>query len=198
METSHITDNCYNLPMNTLYYGDNLDILQRYIKDESVDLVYLDPPFNSNANYNVLFAQKDGSQSSAQIQAFEDTWQWDQNAIHTYTHEVEKGGPVADALRAFNLILGDSNMMAYLTMMAPRLQELRRVLKPTGSLYLHCDPTASHYLKVLLDMVFGAENYRNNISWKRSDTHMMLRRDFQRFLTKFFFTVNPKIAFLTL
>jgi len=157
--------------MNTLYYGDNLDILQRYIKDESVDLVYLDPPFNSNANYNVLFAQKDGAQSSAQIQAFEDTWQWDQNAIQTYTREVEKGGPVADALRAFNLILGDSNMMAYLTMMAPRLQELRRVLKPTGSLYLHCDPTASHYLKVLLDMVFGAENFRNEISWKRQGAH---------------------------
>jgi DNA modification methylase len=157
--------------MNTLYYGDNLDILQRYIKDESVDLVYLDPPFNSNANYNVLFAQKDGSQSSAQIQAFEDTWQWDQNAIQTYTREVEKGGPVADALRAFNLILGDSNMMAYLTMMAPRLQELRRVLKPTGSLYLHCDPTASHYLKVLLDMVFGAENFRNEITWKRTSAH---------------------------
>lgn len=157
--------------MNTLYYGDNLDILQRYIKDESVDLVYLDPPFNSNANYNVLFAQKDGSQSSAQIQAFEDTWQWDQNAIQTYTREVEKGGPVADALRAFELILGGSNMMAYLTMMAPRLQELRRVLKPTGSLYLHCDPTASHYLKVLLDMVFGAENYRNEIIWKRTSSH---------------------------
>ena len=157
--------------MNTLYYGDNLDILQRYIKDESVDLVYLDPPFNSNANYNVLFAQKDGSQSSAQIQAFEDTWQWDQNAIQTYTREVEKGGPVADALRAFNLILGDSNMMAYLTMMAPRLQELRRVLKPNGSLYLHCDPTASHYLKVMLDMVFGAENFRNEVVWKRTGSH---------------------------
>ncbi len=164
--------------MNTLYYGDNLDILQRYIKDESVDLVYLDPPFNSNANYNVLFAQKDGSQSSAQIQAFEDTWQWDQNAIQTYTREVEKGGPVADALRAFNLILGPSNMMAYLTMMAPRLQELRRVLKPTGSLYLHCDPTASHYLKVLLDMVFGAENFSNAITWKRSDTHNDAKKQF--------------------
>ena len=164
--------------MNTLYYGDNLDILQRYIKDESVDLVYLDPPFNSNANYNVLFAQKDGAQSSAQIQAFEDTWQWDQNAIQTYTREVEKGGPVADALRAFNLILGSSNMMAYLTMMAPRLQELRRVLKPTGSLYLHCDPTASHYLKVLLDMVFGVENYRNEITWKRTSSHNTTTRKF--------------------
>jgi len=157
--------------MNTLYYGDNLDILQRYIKDESVDLVYLDPPFNSNATYNVLFAQKDGKQSSAQIQAFEDTWQWDEIAIHTYTSEVEKGGAIADALRAFYLILGDSNMMAYLTMMAPRLKELRRVLKPTGSLYLHCDPTASHYLKVLLDMVFGVENFRNEIVWKRQSAH---------------------------
>ncbi|MEL7645778.1 MAG: DNA methyltransferase [Anaerolineaceae bacterium] len=164
--------------MNTLYYGDNLEILQRHIKDESVDLIYLDPPFNSNANYNVLFAQKDGKQSSAQIQAFEDTWQWDQNAINTYTREVEKGGPIADALRAFNLILGDSNMMAYLTMMAPRLKELHRVLKPTGSLYLHCDPTASHYLKVLLDMVFGAENFCNAITWKRSDTHNDAKKQF--------------------
>lgn len=156
--------------MNTLYYGDNLDILQRYIKDESIDLIYLDPPFNSNANYNVLFSQKDGNQSSAQIQAFEDTWQWDETAASTYEAEVEKGGKVADALRAFRLVLGNSNMMAYLVMMAPRLQELHRVLKPTGSLYLHCDPTASHYLKILLDMVFGPENYRNEIVWKRNFT----------------------------
>jgi DNA modification methylase len=153
---------------NTLYYGDNLDILKNYIPSASVDLVYLDPPFNSNANYNVLFSQKDGHQSSAQIQAFEDTWQWDENAVHTFEVEVEKGGPVADALRAFHLILGDSNMMAYLTMMAPRLEELHRVLKPTGSLYLHCDPTASHYLKMLLDMVFGAENFLNEIVWQRT------------------------------
>ena len=180
--------------MNTLYYGDNLDILQRYIKDESVDLVYLDPPFNSNANYNVLFAQKDGAQSSAQIQAFEDTWQWDQNAIQTYTHEVEKGGPVADALRAFNLILGDSNMMAYLTMMAPRLQELRRVLKPTGSLYLHCDPTASHYLKVLLDMVFGAENYRNEITWKRQTAHSDAKHQFSNVSDSILFYAKSKLT----
>lgn len=166
--------------MNTLYYGDNLDILRRYIKDESVDLIYLDPPFNSNATYNVLFAQKDGSQSSAQIRAFEDTWQWDENAVRTYEEEVEKGGPVADALRAFYLILGGSNMMAYLTMMAPRLRELRRVLKPTGSLYLHCDPTASHYLKVLLDMVFGAENFRNEIIWQRTNAHNMHTKGFVR------------------
>src|SRR5450830_1572592 len=164
--------------MNTLYYGDNLEILQRYIRDESIDLVYLDPPFNSNANYNVLFAQKDGVQSSAQIQAFEDTWQWDQNAIQTFTREVEKGGAVADALRAFYLILGDSNMMAYLTMMAPRLQELHRVLKPTGSLYLHCDPTASHYLKVLLDLVLGFQHFKNDIVWKRTTAHANVGKKF--------------------
>jgi len=178
--------------MNTLYYGDNLDILQRYIKDESVDLVYLDPPFNSNANYNVLFAQKDGKQSSAQIQAFEDTWQWDEIAIHTYTNEVEKGGAIADALRAFYLILGDSNMMAYLTMMAPRLKELHRVLKSTGSLYLHCDPTASHYLKVLLDMVFGAENYINEIIWERSQTRSSISKALTRAHDTIYFYAKSK------
>ena len=141
--------------MNKLYYGDNLDILQNYIRDESVDLIYLDPPFNSNATYNVLFSQQNGNQSSAQIQAFEDTWHWDEEAARTYEITVEQGGAVADALQAFRQLLGDSNMLAYLVMMAPRLVELHRVLKDTGSIYLHCDPTASHYLKVLLDMVFG-------------------------------------------
>lgn len=157
--------------MNKLFYGDNLDILRRYIKDESVDLIYLDPPFNSNATYNVLFSQQNGTQSSAQIQAFEDTWRWDENAVRAYELTVEQGGKVADALRAFRLLLGDSNMMAYLAMMAPRLVELHRVLKKTGSLYLHCDPTASHYLKVLLDMVFGVENLRNEIVWQRTSSH---------------------------
>ena len=185
--------------MNTLYYGDNLDVLQRYIRDESVDLIYLDPPFNSNANYNVLFTQKDGKQSSAQIQAFEDTWQWDQNAIQTYTREVEKGGPIADALRAFNLILGDSNMMADLTMMAPRLKELHRVLKPTGSLYLHCDPTGSHYLKVVMDTIFRPVNFRNEIIWKRTTAHSSAKRYGPIHDTIFFYTndiesltFNPK------
>lgn len=157
--------------MNKLFYGDNLDILRRYIKDETVDLIYLDPPFNSNATYNVLFSQQNGTQSSAQIQAFEDTWRWDENAVRAYELTVEQGGKVADALRAFRLLLGDSNMMAYLAMMAPRLVELHRALKKTGSLYLHCDPTASHYLKVLLDMVFGVENYQNEIVWKRTSAH---------------------------
>jgi adenine specific DNA methylase Mod len=162
--------------MNKLFYGDNLDILQNYIQDETIDLVYLDPPFNSNANYNVLFSQQNGSQSSAQIQAFEDTWQWDEEAAWTYEMTVERGGQVAEALRSFRGLLGDSNMLAYLVMMAPRLVELHRVLKQTGSLYLHCDPTASHYLKILLDMVFNAEHFKNEIVWKRSHAHNSANR----------------------
>ena len=157
--------------MNKLYYGDNLDILRNYIRDESIDLVYLDPPFNSNATYNVLFSQQNGTQSSAQIQAFEDTWHWDEEAARTYELTVEQGGSVADALRAFRLLLGDSNMMAYLSMMAPRLVELHRVLKSSGSLYLHCDPTASHYLKILLDSIFNPELFKNEIIWKRQSAH---------------------------
>ena len=152
---------------NTLYYGDNLDVLRQHIADESVDLVYLDPPFNSNATYNVLFAEQDGSRAAAQIEAFTDTWRWDQAAVADYERTVEQGGSVADALIAMRTLLGPSNMLAYLSMMAPRLVELRRTLKPTGSLYLHADPTASHYLKLLLDAVFGPENFRNDIVWKR-------------------------------
>lgn len=150
---------------NTLYYGDNLEVLRQYIRDDSVDLIYLDPPFNSNANYNILFAEQDGSRAAAQIQAFQDTWQWDQTAAKTFEETLLRGGKVADALRAFQILLGNSNMLAYLAMMAPRLVELHRVLKPTGSLYLHCDPTASHYLKVLLDAIFGNSNFNNEIIW---------------------------------
>jgi len=150
---------------NQLYYGDNLDILRRYIADESVDLIYLDPPFNSNATYNVLFAERNGSQAAAQIKAFGDTWRWDETAARAYQETVEQGGDVARALLAFRAFLGDSNMLAYLAMMAPRLVELRRVLKPTGSIYLHCDPTASHYLKMLMDAVFGVRNFLNEVVW---------------------------------
>src|ERR1039458_2377353 len=107
--------------MNTLYYGDNLDILPRYIKDESIDLIYLDPPFKSNQGYNVLFAEQDGSRSAAQIKAFGDTWSWDQAAAQSYQETVERGGKVATALRAFRELLGDTDMLAYLAMMAPRL-----------------------------------------------------------------------------
>lgn len=148
-----------------LFYGDNLDVLRRHIDGESVDLVYLDPPFNSNATYNVLFAEQDGSRSAGQIKAFGDTWQWDQEAAAAFEEVVEGGGDVSRAMQAFRVILSESNMLAYLAMMAPRLVELHRVLKSTGSLYLHCDPTASHYLKLLLDAVFGAAHFQNEIIW---------------------------------
>lgn len=150
---------------NWLYYGDNLDVLRQHVKDESIDLIYLDPPFNSNATYNVLFAEQDGSRAAAQIKAFQDTWRWDQAAVKAYEETVELGGDVAAAMRAFRTFLPDSDMLAYLSMMAPRLLELRRVLKSSGSIYLHCDPTASHYLKMLMDAVFGAKNFLNELVW---------------------------------
>lgn len=156
---------------NRLYYGDNLTVLREHIADESVDLIYLDPPFNSRQDYNVLFAEKDGSRSSSQIMAFEDTWEWNQESMRAYEEVVERGGRVADAMRAFRTFLGNSDMMAYLAMMASRLIELRRVLKGSGSIYLHCDPTASHYLKVLMDGVFGPQNFRSEIIWKRTSSH---------------------------
>jgi len=154
---------------NKLYYGDNLEILRRYIKDESIDLVYLDPPFKSNQDYNVLFQEQNGSRSKAQIKAFEDTWRWDREAAEAYEEAVEKGPErVSRAMQAFRMLFGENDMLAYLSMMAPRLVELRRVLKLTGSIYLHCDPAASHYLKILMDAVFKPENFRNEIVWKRS------------------------------
>jgi site-specific DNA-methyltransferase (adenine-specific) len=163
---------------NLLYYGDNLDVLRRHVKGESVDLVYLDPPFNSNATYNVLFAEHSGERAAAQIKAFGDTWRWDQAAASAYAQIVEGGGRVADALRAFRTFLADSDMLAYLAMMAPRLVELRRVLKATGSIFLHCDPTAGHYLKLLMDSIFGPVNFRNEITWKRTFAHGNVGRNF--------------------
>jgi len=161
---------------NLLYYGDNLDVLRRHVGDASVDLVYLDPPFNSNASYNVLFAEKDGHDSAGQMQAFEDTWRWDEAAARVFAETVEQGGRVADVLLAFERFLGTNDMLAYLAMMAPRLVDLRRVLKPTGSLYLHCDPTASHYLKLLLDAVFEPNQFLSEIAWKRTGSHSSARR----------------------
>ena len=153
--------------MNTLYYGDNLKILRDYIKDESVDLVYLDPPFNSNRNYNVLFRNESGTDSESQITAFEDTWHWNLAAEQTYSELINEPDQVGRMIESFRQFIGNNQMMAYLVMMAVRLKELHRVLKPTGSLYLHCDPTASHYLKIVLDSIFGVQNYRNEITWKR-------------------------------
>ena len=161
---------------NTLYFGNNLEVLRRYIADDCVDLVYLDPPFKSNQDYNVLFAEQDGSRSAAQIQAFDDTWRWDIEAEAAYQEVVEGGGQVSLAMQAFRTVLGESDMLAYLSMMAPRLKELHRVLKPTGSIYLHCDPTASHYLKVLMDSVFKPQNFRNEITWLRTLSKGLMTR----------------------
>ncbi len=157
---------------NALYYGDNLDVLRESIASESVDLVYLDPPFNSNANYNVLFRSLAGDKSQSQIEAFEDAWHWGQEAESAFEQVIRSGNTdAADLLRAMRSFLGENDMMAYLAMMAVRLIELHRVLKPTGSLYLHCDPTASHYLKIVLDGIFGPTNFVNEISWKRYGAH---------------------------
>ena len=157
---------------NTLFYGDNLPILREHIASASIDLVYLDPPFNSNRSYNVLFADESGKESEAQITAFEDTWHWDQSAARTY-HEMIQNGPldVVKVIGSLHDFIGENQMMAYLVMMAARLVELHRVLKPTGSLYLHCDPTASHYLRVILDTIFGPQNFINEIVWKRTSAH---------------------------
>lgn len=162
---------------NKLYYGDNLQVLRESIPDASVDLVYLDPPFNSAANYNVLFKAPTGEQSQAQIEAFEDTWHWNDTAALAF-EEVITGHntDTAHMLRAMRSFLGENDMMAYLAMMAARLLQLHRVLKPTGSLYLHCDPTASHYLKIMLDAVFGPENFLNEVIWKRTSAHSSAKR----------------------
>ena len=163
---------------NALYYGDNLDILRRYIPDESVDLVYLDPPFNSNRTYSAIFADESGRKSDAQIHAFEDSWHWGPTPEahlaylkNSTLHEGKVPVGVSQLLAALEFGIGKSPMLAYLVEMAVRLIELHRVLKSTGSLYLHCDPTASHYLKIVLDSIFGADNFRNELIWKRTSGH---------------------------
>jgi adenine specific DNA methylase Mod len=156
---------------NQLFYGDNLAVLRDEIASESVDLIYLDPPFNSNANYNILFKSKTGEGSDSQIEAFEDTWHWNDTAEDAFDQVIRSGNTnAAELLRAFRSFLGENDMMAYLAMMSIRLIELHRVLKPTGSLYLHCDPTASHYLKLSLDSIFGEPCFKNEITWKRTTT----------------------------
>lgn len=157
--------------MNRLFYGDNLDVLREHITDESIDLIYLDPPFNSNASYNILFKSPSGAGADASIEAFDDTWSWGPSASEALMDITQSGNHKLHVLmQAMRTAIGENAMMAYLAMMAVRLVELHRALKPTGSLYLHCDPTASHYLKLVLDAVFGGENFRNEITWKRAHT----------------------------
>jgi DNA modification methylase len=173
---------------NVLYYGDNLDILRRYVPDGSVDLVYLDPPFNSNRDYNVIFRDESGRKSDAQIVAFDDTWHWGPGPEAHYAYltntALNQGrvpSPVSTIVAALRAGIGENQMMAYLVEMAVRLVELHRVLKPTGSLYLHCDPTASHYLKVVLDAIFDARNFRNETVWRRFTSHNDARQGLARY-----------------
>ena len=182
---------------NRLHYGDNLPVLRDHVATESVDLIYLDPPFNSNVNYNILFKSPAGSGSDAQIEAFEDTWAWNDRAEDAFDQVARSGNTDAfDLLNAMRGFLGENDMMAYLSMMAVRLIELHRVLKPTGSLYLHCDPTASHYLKLLLDGVFGADKYRAEIIWHRTNAHNMLSRGWPRSNdTIFHYTKSDRFTF---
>ena len=160
---------------NVLYYGDNLEILRKYIPDESIDLIYLDPPFNSKATYNVLYKEQTGEPSQAQITAFEDTWHWgleSEKALQEIFASPIAPSAVKDFMSVMPKFLGKkTDMLAYLTMMCVRLLELKRVLKNTGSIYLHCDPTASHYLKIVMDAIFGTASFRNELVWKRQSAH---------------------------
>ncbi len=170
---------------NVLYYGDNLEILRKYIPDSSVDLIYLDPPFNSKATYNVLFKEPTGKPSQAQISAFEDTWHWgleSERALQEIAASPIASAEVKEFMSVLPKLVGKrTDMAAYLTMMCIRLLELKRVLEDTGSLYLHCDPTASHYLKLLMDTIFGAKNFRNEIVWQRTFAHADARQGSRHF-----------------
>jgi len=164
---------------NTLYYGDNLEVLRDF-PSECVDLVYLDPPFNSSRSYNVLFKESKGTDSEAQIEAFGDTWSWGQHTSEVYEEVVSRGDDVGRLLQAFVQALGHNDLTAYLTMMAPRLVLLRSVMKPTASIYLHCDPTASAYLRVLMDAIFGAKNFRCEIVWRRTNAKGLAFKGYPR------------------
>ncbi|WBO21608.1 DNA methyltransferase [Sphingomonas abietis] len=183
--------------MNRLHYGDNLDVLRAHVADASVDLVYLDPPFNSNASYNILFKSQSGAGTDASIEAFDDSWQWGPAAANALIEITQSGHHKLHMLmQAMRSAIGENALMAYLAMMAVRLVELHRVLKPTGSLYLHCDPTASHYLKLVLDAVFGAENFRNEIVWRRTNAHNKLSRQFGPIHDIiFFYSVSDRMIF---
>jgi DNA modification methylase len=182
-------------PGSVLYCAENLEVLRRHIPDAFADLVYLDPPFNSNATYSVLFGPAGGVKRETRVKAFDDIWRWDQTAAASFHEVAAAGGPVAATLAGLRTMLGPSTMLAYLAMMAPRLLELRRVLKPTGSIYLHCDPTSSHYLKVLMDAVFGAEHFQNEIIWHYQTGGASKVRFSRKHDTIFFYTRSPDWRF---
>ncbi|MGW3442995.1 DNA methyltransferase [Streptomyces sp. NPDC001076] len=183
---------------NKLYYGDNLDLLRSNIETGSVDLVYLDPPFNPNRSYNVLFKEKSGDDSPAQLEAFDDTWVWSHETEVLFAELMNGNASLAakDTLEAMRKLLGDNDILAYLVMMSARLIELHRALKQTGSIFLHCDPTASHYLKIILDAIFGPKNFRNEIVWRRTaakgDAKTRYGRNHDVIL---FYSKSPQLAF---
>ena len=190
-----------NSSKNKLFFGDNLEILEDRTRfpDASVDLIYLDPPFNSNADYNTLFRHADGTPAAAQTLAFTDTWKWDEKAAHVLW-DFQSGGidapeAVVNAVVSLHKLLGNSSMSAYVLMMTPRLLQLRRVLKSTGSIYLHCDATASHYLKILMDSVFGARNFRNEIVWCYTGPGRTLRHFPRKHDTILFYAKGPNNFF---
>lgn len=157
--------------MRNLYYGDNLEVLRRYIKDDSIDLCYIDPPFNSKRNYNQIYLNQ-GEEDKAQAQAFIDTWTWDDEAIKGFEQIITNYNGVftkqsTELIIGLEKVLGKGDLLAYLISMTLRIAEIFRVLKPTGSFYLHCDPTASHYLKLIIDSIFCAKggDFRNEIAW---------------------------------
>ncbi len=157
------------LENRTLYFGDNLDILREKFPDESVDLIYLDPPFNSKKGYNILYKNKDGEESPSQVEAFNDTWNWNTIGVEENFNNLVNNKDnikISNLMIGLEKVMGKSGTLAYLSMMTSRLIELHRVLKPTGSIYLHCDPTASHYLKIVMDTIFGENNFQNEIVWE--------------------------------
>jgi DNA modification methylase len=178
--------------MNKLFFGDNLDVLRKHVKDETINLVYLDPPFNSQAKYNLLYETPGNERETAQQTIFRDMWSWEDEAEYSYREVLAHGGRVGALVEALTVALRRSDMMAYLAMMAARLIEFRRVLKPTGSLYLHCDPAASHYIKMILDAIFGYTNFRNDVIWKRTFAHGGAARWGDIHDDIFFYTVSDK------
>ncbi|WP_295822382.1 DNA methyltransferase [uncultured Deinococcus sp.] len=164
--------------MKNLYFGDNLTVLREHIPDASVDLIYLDPPFNSQADYNVIFKDQTGKESGAQSLAFKDTWQWGGESEQALEDLMRGHGSLASFLTDLVGFLNHNSLSAYLAMMSVRLVELHRVLKPTGSLYLHCDPSASHYLKMIMDVIFGPQNFKNEIVWRGADAHNDAKKQF--------------------
>ena len=176
VENGNYSNMASAIASNMLYYGDNLDVLQKHFPlNDYFDLIYLDPPFNSKADYNILFKERSGKEAVAQAQAFSDFWHWDMPTAETYS-AIQKDPDIGRVITFLHEHLGQNDMMAYLVMMTVRLKKLHDVLKSTGSLYLHCDPTASHYLKIVLDTIFGVKNFRNEIIWKRTHAHSGAKR----------------------